>query len=63
MPTSLQSKPRNQNLTAAEFTQIQAYLARQGLGQEQIESAIGASAGGLDRGGIAASLRAWLIKR
>lgn len=63
MPTDLQSKPKNQSVSTAEFGKLRAYLARNGLDQDQIKEAVGTAADNRSRVQLAATLRLWLAKR
>jgi ribosomal protein L12E/L44/L45/RPP1/RPP2 len=59
MPTSIQSKSRHSTPTTIELDHIRAYLARQGLDDKNIQTAMSTSAT-LNRAGIASALATWL---
>ena len=50
-------KPKDSEMTANEFGQLRAYLARQGVSQAAIKEWIGTSAQGRTRGEIADQLK------
>ncbi len=55
-----QSNPRNGVSPTAEFGQIRAYLAIQGVSQGEITTVIGTGAQGRSRAEIAELLRLWM---
>jgi len=53
------SKPKNGMPPQSEFGQLRAYLAQNGVSQEQIRAVIGTGARGRSRNEIAQILRDW----
>lgn len=59
----IHTTPPSSSPTAAEFGQLRAFLAQNGVSQAEIELAVGKSISRRSRALIAAQLRAWLIRR
>jgi len=55
-------KPPNETPGPAEFGQLRAYLAQNGMSQAQIDEAIGTAPDGRTRAEIAAELTQWLAQ-